>query len=36
MYCRYCGKEIPENSEFCSYCGKNINENIKNKVTKQE
>jgi uncharacterized RDD family membrane protein YckC len=21
MYCKYCGKEIPENSNFCRYCG---------------
>jgi len=25
MFCKYCGKEIPENSEFCRYCGKRIN-----------
>lgn len=24
MFCAYCGKEIPDNSEFCSYCGKQI------------
>ena len=36
MYCQYCEKEIPENSEFCPYCGKKINENIKNKATEQE
>ena len=22
MYCRYCGKEIPDDSKFCSSCGK--------------
>lgn len=21
MYCRYCGKEIPEDSVYCTYCG---------------
>lgn len=21
MYCRICGKEIPEDSRFCSFCG---------------
>lgn len=21
MYCKHCGKEIPENSKFCRYCG---------------
>lgn len=24
MFCRYCGKEIPENVKFCRYCGKNL------------
>lgn len=24
MYCRYCGREVPEDSEFCSYCGKRL------------
>lgn len=24
MYCRHCGKEAPEDSEFCSYCGKRL------------
>ena len=24
MFCRYCGKEIEEDSYFCRYCGKNI------------
>lgn len=22
MFCRYCGKEIPEDSRFCQHCGK--------------
>lgn len=22
MYCTYCGKEIPDDSQFCGYCGK--------------
>lgn len=26
MYCRYCGKEIPENSNYCPNCGKKQNE----------
>ena len=21
MFCKQCGKEIPENSNFCIYCG---------------
>ena len=25
MYCKHCGKEIPENSEFCTFCGKAVN-----------
>lgn len=24
MYCRYCGRAVPEDSEFCSYCGKRL------------
>jgi len=24
MYCKHCGKEIPENSEFCRYCGNQL------------
>lgn len=28
MYCRYCGKEIPENSNYCPNCGKKQNEEI--------
>lgn len=26
MYCRYCGKQIEEDSIFCKYCGKNVTE----------
>lgn len=26
MYCRYCGKTIPDNSPFCKYCGKSQTE----------
>lgn len=26
MFCRYCGKQIPEDSEFCSGCGKPLGE----------
>ena len=25
MYCRYCGKQIDEDSSFCKYCGKCLN-----------
>ena len=31
MYCRYCGKEIPEDSRFCKYCGKELAYNPGNK-----
>jgi len=24
MYCKFCGKEIPESSKFCRYCGRRI------------
>ena len=24
MYCNYCGKVIPENSNLCAYCGKRV------------
>ena len=26
MYCRYCGKEIPNDSKYCSNCGASLNE----------
>jgi len=29
MYCRYCGKELQENSQFCTYCGTNQNNALK-------
>lgn len=24
MYCRHCGKKLPDDSRFCTYCGKNV------------
>jgi uncharacterized membrane protein YvbJ len=24
MFCKYCGKNIPNNSEFCEHCGSNL------------
>ena len=32
MYCRYCGKEIPENAIFCPNCGKKQYGDTSNKV----
>jgi len=31
MYCRFCGKEIAEDSKFCAYCGKELAYNPDNK-----
>ncbi|MBO4622986.1 MAG: CPBP family intramembrane metalloprotease [Bacilli bacterium] len=31
MYCRYCGKQIPDDAIFCSYCGKELAYNPGNK-----
>ena len=30
MYCKYCGKEIDDNSKFCQYCGKSLGSNTIN------
>lgn len=27
MYCRHCGKELPEDARFCTFCGTRIGEN---------
>ena len=39
MFCRYCGKELPDTAEFCPYCGKKItiiqSENKKNSSDKK-
>lgn len=24
MFCRHCGKKLPDDSHFCTYCGKNV------------
>ena len=26
MYCKYCGKEIANDSVFCQFCGKKLND----------
>ena len=31
MYCKFCGKEIDDDSKFCKHCGKQLEEN---KITK--
>ena len=31
MYCKYCGKQIDDNSTFCNHCGKQLVE--KQKIT---
>lgn len=31
MYCRYCGKEIPENANFCPNCGQKQNKYMLNR-----
>ncbi len=28
MYCKYCGKELPENSKFCPNCGKKLDVDV--------
>ena len=31
MFCKYCGRDIPETSEFCPECGKKLKkESVKN------
>ncbi len=28
MFCKYCGKQIDDNSTFCNFCGKNLTSSI--------
>lgn len=35
MYCKKCGKELKEKSDFCSYCGTKIKNKIQDKEIKQ-
>lgn len=32
MYCRKCGKQIPDNSRFCSFCGEDLSVEAKPKL----
>ena len=33
MFCRFCGKELEDNSKFCSYCGNHLdNDENENKI----
>jgi len=36
MYCKYCGQQIDENSQFCKFCGKKLVEtqNVRIEFTK--
>lgn len=34
MFCKYCGKEIDDNSKFCQYCGKALKEQSSSKKLK--
>lgn len=36
MFCKYCGKEISENSKFCRYCGKEILNETKSKIVPED
>lgn len=33
MFCKFCGKEIPDDSLFCKYCGKQFEQNTTNNAT---
>lgn len=33
MYCKYCGKEIDDNSKFCNLCGKSLVDQVEASVT---
>lgn len=36
MYCKHCGKKIPQESKFCQYCGKSIGGIDKSDAIKEE
>ncbi len=29
MYCKFCGKQIDDNSTFCNFCGKNLSSSVR-------
>ncbi len=31
MYCRYCGKELPDDAKFCTSCGKSVSDEQPNR-----
>ncbi len=31
MFCKYCGKELPDNSKFCRFCGNKLSQNHEEK-----
>ena len=28
MYCKYCGKRLPDDARFCIYCGHGVSESV--------
>ena len=36
MYCRYCGKQIADDSKYCNYCGKCLDHVEMQKIEKVE
>ena len=32
MFCSYCGKKIPDDSEFCPMCGNDLRENVQDSI----
>jgi len=36
MYCKFCGKTIPDDATFCNYCGKSLNGSDENTASLNE
>ena len=36
MYCRFCGKQIENDSRYCKYCGKKLKKRRWRKYTKKK